>query len=56
MQEVEKQTKDDPLVLSLRATILAGKGELEEAKRDLETVRRTLEMSHRVPLRTRIEI
>lgn len=44
MQEVEKQTKDDPLVLSLRATILAGKGEIDEAERDLETVRRTLEM------------
>lgn len=44
MEEIFKQTRDDPLILSLRATILAGKGDIDGAERDLESVRRTLEV------------
>lgn len=43
MEEVVKQTPDDPLVLSLRATIRAGKGDFENAQSDLDIVKTSLE-------------
>lgn len=43
MEEVVKQTPDDPLVLSLRATIRAGKGDFNNASSDLNIVKTSLE-------------
>ena len=43
IDSVIKQTEADPLTLSLRATIRAGKGEFEAAQGDLEEVKRALE-------------
>lgn len=43
MDEIEKQTKDDPLILSLRATIRASKGDASLAAKDLDSVKKALE-------------
>lgn len=46
MQDIEgvmRQTSDDPLALSLRATMSAGRGDSESALADLEMVQKALE-------------
>ena len=43
IQDIMRQTKTDPLTLSLRATIKAGKGDFEGAQKDLDEVQQALE-------------
>ena len=43
IEDVMRQTKTDPLTLSLRATIRAGKGDFDGARKDLDDVQKALE-------------